>query len=96
MSKVYIVKGKYVDESGLSGWTEAAFSNYDRAEVYRSDLEASEEFVRENVSRCRDCDGDNPKCPYYIAPFHFDDGCEGRQLFHRNEEYFVEEVEVIE
>ena len=94
MSKIYIVKGTYKDEPGLNGWTEKAYKNHARAEQHREDLQSNEELIRDNIERCKRCDGDNTKCPYYIAPFFFDDGCEGRQLYHRDEEFFVEELEV--
>ena len=94
MSKAYLV-------ISYGGWypedyheiIEKGFKDIKKAEAYKAELEDQEECLRAQAERCRECNGEDKKCPFYVTPFDEDDYCESYTGYRDNIDYRIDEID---
>ena len=95
---VYLVMGRDANNHNVI-WLERAFKDGGKAVHWKDVLSCNEVLRRREVRKCKECDGMNTKCPYYIEPFYSADKCEAlsnEAIYEMDKEYDVLKVEVEE
>ena len=93
-NRIYAV----VSHDDILGETiEMCFRNRADAEDFKEELEENNEVMAFLSNRCKECDGNNKDCPFWVESFEIGNGCENRTLpFGGCAEYTIVETELIE
>ena len=90
MREIYLVIGQCEDEYVK---IERAFGNLKKAIDYKKQLEDIELMLREEAAMCKNCDGNNKQCPFYVTSFFEEDGCDSYEPSHTQWEFKIETVQ---
>ena len=90
MREIYLVIGQCEDEYVK---IERAFSDLNKAIIYKEQLEDIEMLLREEASMCANCSGENKECPFYVASFFASDECDSYEPLHAKWEFKIETVQ---
>lgn len=90
MSKIYLVSGIY---ENTYKFVDKAFRNLNDAEKYKDALVDDEIQAADMANKCRNCDGNNKECPFYIEPSYGEIGCDCYMPEHDEVVYIIDEVD---
>ena len=76
---------------------EMCFCDRADAEDFKEELEENSEVMAFLSNRCKECDGNNKDCPFWVESFEIGNGCENRAFpFSGTAKYTIVETELVE
>lgn len=92
MRTIYLLVSCVGDYEDYREHVEKAFGNKDVAELFKHELEETENSERAMADKCRECAGLNKDCPFFLEPFDGMDECDNYNPYHDNITYKIVEV----